>query len=81
MPTGDCGEGTGPAVTALARLLLGNAFAVDRRCAVYLTLVEDASGHVEEPIRNAELSRSSNWLPRTRQWAEQVRHTVSLGVR
>jgi hypothetical protein len=40
MPNGTCRPDIGPAVTILARLLLGDALTAVRRCGVYWTLIE-----------------------------------------
>jgi hypothetical protein len=80
MPNDTCQPGTGPAVTILARLLLGNAFTAVRRSGVYSTLIRAAGQYTEEVISGADIVAATGRPPRSRQWSEAARDAVGAEV-
>jgi hypothetical protein len=80
MPDGTCQPGTGPAVTVLARLLLGSAFTAVRRSGVYWMLIHAACEHTVEVIRDADIVAATGRPPRPRLWSESARDAVGAEV-
>jgi hypothetical protein len=82
MPNGTCRPDTGPAVTILARLLLGDALTAARRAGVYWTLIEAASRYADAVIVGADWVAATGHPPQPQplQWAEQARDAVGAFV-
>lgn len=80
MPSGTCRPDTGPAVTVLARWLLGDALTAARRCGVYWTLIEAASRYAHGVIAGADIVAATGHPPRPLEWAEQARDAVGALV-
>jgi hypothetical protein len=66
MPNGTCRPDTGPAVSIVAGLLLGDALPPARRCSIYWVLTEAASRYADDMITGADITAATGRPPRPR---------------
>jgi len=82
MPNGTCRPDTGPAVSIVAGLLLGDALPAARRCGIYWVLTEAASRYADDMITGADITAATGRPPRPQdlQWAGQARDAVGAVI-
>jgi hypothetical protein len=80
MPQGTCLQDAGPAVTVLARLLMGDAFVAVRRCGIYEMLITLGSRYADAMVVNADIVAATGRPFDSLQWVERTRDAVAAEI-